>query len=183
MRLPTLRGHTQSGSITLFALIALLLIFLGALYTFRGSLLDTSLTDKAAMRQKNVQASDLALQWIASQIASASQGQPLETIASSQPWFLPAQSNGPVTPDAAYWAACEAGSSSSQVCAQAPMPQGVPQQAWVFVQPTGRTDPYGCNTSAFTALFYNVWVHTQDPRTGVAVDTESLYKLCVANNS
>lgn len=171
--------HRQRGAITLFALVALLLIFLGALYTFRGSLLDTSLTDKASARQKDVQVSDLALQWLTQQMVSTSQGSPLETMATTQPWFLPAQASGAVTPTPAYWSACEQQSTKTQTCAQAVMPSGVPQQAWVFVQPTGRTDPYGCNTSGFVALFYDVWVHVVDPRTNVAADTESLYKLCV----
>ncbi len=173
----------QRGSITLFALIALLLMFLGALYTFRGALLDTSLTDKAAMRQKDVQASDFALQWLTNQIVTTSQGQPLETAATSSAWFLPAQPGGLVTPNAAYWTACKSGGSTTQVCAQVTMPSGVSQQAWAFAQPTGRTDPYGCSSSAFVALFYDLWIHTQDPRTGVSADTESLYKLCIPSGS
>lgn len=175
--------HRQRGSITLFAMIALLLMFLGALYTFRGALLDTSLTDKAAARQKDIQTSDLALQWLTNQIVTVSQNSPLETSATSAPWFLPAQSSGPVTPTTAYWSACEQGGSATQVCAPVTLPSGVPQQAWAFAQPTGRTDAYGCNTSGFVALFYDLWVHVQDPRTGVAADTESLYKLCVPSGT
>jgi len=172
----------QRGAVTLFALIALLLMFLGALYTFRGVLLDTSLTDKAAARQKDVQASDLALQWLTKQIIATSQGSPLETTASGQTWFLSAQPGGAVTPTAAYWSACEQAPSATQTCAQVAMPSGVPQSAWVFAQPTGRTDAYACNTPGFVAIFYDLWVHTVDPRTGVAADTESLYKLCARSN-
>ena len=168
---------SQQGTITLFALIALLLMFLGALYTFRGDLIDTSLTDKAAVRQKNVQVSYMGLQWLTNQIMTASGGNPLEIFAQGQPWYLSTQN--PITPNPQYWSDCRAGWQANAVCASIPMPSGISQQAWGFVQPTGRVDPYACNSPTFTGMFYDVWIHVVDPRTGVAADTESLYKLCV----
>ena len=63
-------GGRQRGAILVYALIALLLIFLGALFALRGGLTDTGLTDRFSERQKNTQASDLALQWISTQIGS-----------------------------------------------------------------------------------------------------------------
>lgn len=172
--------RAQSGSILLFTLIALLLMFLGALYTFRGAMLDTGLTDKAAARQKDIQVSDLALQQITNTMLTTSAGSVLETSASGQPWFLSTQPSGATTPNAAYWQTCIASPSSTQTCAPISLPTSVPQQAWGFVQPTGRTDVYACHTQGLTAVFYDIWVHVVDPRTHVAADTESLYKLCVA---
>jgi hypothetical protein len=175
------RRPRQRGSVTVFALIALLLMFLGALYAFRGTLLDTSLTDKASVLQKNIQASDLALQALAQNIVTTYAGSPLEISAASAPWFNGTAS--PVTPTPNYWAQCQSGSRAQAVCAALPMPAGVPQQAWGFVQPTGRVDPYGCQTQttglAARAVYYDLWVHVVDPRTGVAADTESVYRLCV----
>lgn len=170
--------RSQRGSITVFTLIALLLMFLGALYTFRGALLDTSLTDKAASRLKDVQASDLALQRLTQTIVGAFAGSPLEISAAGQPWFVA----NPVTPTPTYWSACMNNGSG---CVSLPMPSGVPQQAWGFVEPTGRSDANGCKTQTtgvtVRAVYYDLWVHVLDPRTGVAADTESIYRLCVAS--
>lgn len=178
----------QQGSVLFVVLIALLLMFLGALFTFRGALTDTSLTDAFSQRQKNTQASDLALQWIVDQMTQTYQsnpGQLLETAASGKSWFLSTALSAPPTPG--YWATCISASTSSDTCAQvttsqgsAGMANGATQQAWAFVEPTGRTDPSACgDTQGLVARYYDVWVHTVDSRTNVAVDTESLYKLCL----
>ncbi len=174
-----MRPTRQRGSVLLFALIALLLLFIGALFTFRGVLTDTGLTDRFSQRQKNFNASDLALQWIATQIGSAGNTQPLEVSASSQSWFLNVSPGANVQPNAAYWATCIAGSTAQDKCASVPMPTGVGQSAWVFVQPTGRVDPYACNTQGLTAVYYDLWIHTVDARQQSPADVESLYKLCV----
>lgn len=192
MKLPRGGLHrAQSGSMLLVVLIALLLMFLGALFTFRGELTDTSLTDAFSQRQKNTQASELALQWIVAQIAQASQnapGQMLETAASGQPWFLSLSPGTALTqPDPSYWATCIAKPTSTDTCAEvtlnngaAGLPNGATQNAWTFVEPTGQSDSSACgDTQGLVALYYDIWVHTVDPRTGVAVDTEALYKLCL----
>ena len=177
----------QRGSALLFALVALLLVFLGAIFTLRGVLTDSGLTDRFSERQKDVQASDLALQWIANQIAILGTTQALEISATGKTWYLsspppPPVPPPPVPPDwppPAYWQSCSLTSTSTDACVAVPMPAGVPQSALVFVEPTGRVDPYACNTQGLTAIYYDVWIHTTDARGGVSADTESLYKLCV----
>ncbi len=179
---------SQTGSVLFVVLIALLLMFLGALFTFRGALTDTSLTDAFSQRQKNTQASDLALQWVADQITQTSQnspGQLLETAASGKAWFLSTALSA--APNPGYWVTCIASPTSTDTCAQvssnngsAGLPNGATQQAWAFVQPTGRSDSSACgDTQGLVARYYDIWVHTVDSRTNVAVDTESLYKLCL----
>lgn len=174
----------QRGSALLFALVALLLVFLGAIFTLRGVLTDSGLTDRFSERQKDVQASDLALQWIANQIALLGTTQALEISATGQTWYLSSPPVPPLPigwPLPAYWQTCSSSSTrtSTDTCAQVPMPAHVPQSALVFVEPTGRVDPYACNTQGLTAIYYDVWIHTTDARGGVSADTESLYKLCV----
>ena len=181
-RLPGARGSRQRGSILLVSLVALLLLFIGALFTLRGVLTDTALTDAFNERQKATIASDLALQWTVSQIEAtyqASQGHVLEISAAGKPWFL--STAQPQVPDATYWSTCETNPSSTYVCAPVTLANSAPQRAWVFVQPTGRSDPSACgDTQSLTAWYYDIWVHTVDPRTQTGVDTESLFKLCVA---
>ncbi len=153
--------NAQRGSVLLLSLIVLLLMFLGVLFTLRGVLTDTALTDSFSERQKDVQASDLALQWAVSQFKPL---MPLEINAAGQAWWrnvLPAQAQ---QPNSAYWKTCMAGPVGTTTCAQATMPAGVTQTAWWFVQPTGITG------------YYDVWVHTIDARGQVFTDTESVYK-------
>ncbi len=172
-------GGRQRGAILVYALIALLLIFLGALFALRGGLTDTGLTDRFSERQKNTQASDLALQWISTQIGTTGASSPLEISATSQAWFLNVPAAQAVVPTPDYWLTCMAKSTSTDTCAQVTMPSGTTQTAWVFVQPTGRTDTSACNTQGLTAVYYDVWVHTVDARGQVNTDTEAVYKLCI----
>jgi hypothetical protein len=142
------------------------------------------LTDRFSERQKNIQASDLALQWIVSQIGTYGTTQPLEVSAQGQPWFLGVQPANAVTPgvapNASYWSTCMSAATSTDTCAQATLPTSATQTAWVFVQPTGRTDTTACNTLGLTAIYYDIWVHTIDARQQVATDTEAVYKLCIS---
>ncbi len=169
----------QRGSALLFALAALIIIFLGTLFTLRGALTDAGLTNRFSERQKNIQASDLAQQWVVSQIETSASQQPLEISGVGKQWYLSNPLSAP--PGSAtfpnYWTNCETGPSSTDTCAPVPMP-GVPEVAYAFVQPTGRTDPYACQTQGLVAIYYDVWVHTIIAGS-VATDTESLYKLCV----
>ncbi len=167
------------GSALIFTLAALLIIALGTLFTLRGVLTDASLESHFAARQKNIPASDLALQWLVSQIEAQTSEQPLEIDAAGKPWFLATARASP--PDAQYWASCASGVTSTDTCAEATMPAGVPQTAYVFAEPTGRTDPYACNTQGLEAIYYDLWVHTIDDNGAVSTDTESLYKLCALN--
>ena len=177
------RPPSQRGAILIYTLIALLLIFLGALFALRAGVTDTTLTDRFSERQKNTQASDLALQWIVSQIGTTAVSAPLEVSAQGKAWFLDIGAANAKPPTAAYWATCMSGSTSSDTCAQATLttasPSNITQTAWVFVQPTGRTDSQACNTQGLTAVYYDIWVHTLDARQQVTTDTEAVYKLCV----
>lgn len=151
----------QRGSVLLLSLIILLLMFLGALFALRGVLTDTALTDSFSERQKDVQASDLALQWAVSQIKPLI---PLESNAPGQLWWrtvLPTQAQ---QPNQAYWSACMKKPVGTTTCAQATMPNGTPQTAWWFAQPTS------------IAGDYDIWIHTIDARGKVFTDTESLYQ-------
>ncbi len=173
------RSGRQRGAILVYSLIALLLIFLGALFALRGGLTDTGLTDRFSERQKNIQASDLALQWISSQIASTGATSPLELSAGSQTWYRPVAAASASVPDQQYWLTCINNATTTDTCAQATMPTGTSQTAWVFVQPTGRTDTSSCGTSGESAVYYDVWIHTLDARGQVGTDTEAVYRLCV----
>ena len=186
----------QRGSILLYSLVALLLMFLGVLFAMRGSLNDTALTDHYSQRQKNVQASDLALQAIISSDLQpyAAAATELEVAASGQSWFFnaqPAQMVGSANASS-YWCSCMAasagtsttgcgwGGTTTPTCAALPKLAGG-QTAWFFVQPTGRSDGSGCGTSGMTAVYYDIWIHTADPRSQVWADTESVYRLCVSS--
>ncbi len=172
----------QRGSALLFALVALLLVFLGAIFTLRGVLTDSGLTDRFSERQKDVQASDLGLQWIANQIAVLGTTQALEISATGQHWYLSSPPVPPVAadwPPPAYWQNCATTLTPTDTCVSVPMPSSVPQSALVFVAPTGRVDSSACNSEGLTAIYYDIWIHTTDARGGVSADTEALYKLCV----
>jgi Tfp pilus assembly protein PilX len=176
---PAAAPRRERGAILVYALIALLLMFLGALFALRQGLTDTSLTDRFSERQKNTQASDLALQWISTQIGTTGLTSPLEVSASSQSWFRAVPAASAAAPSQSYWQTCMSKSTSTDTCAQASMPTGTTQTAWVFVQPTGRTDTSACNTQGLTAVYYDVWIHTLDARGQVGTDTEAVYKLCI----
>ena len=81
--MPAARRSRQRGSILLVSLVALLLLFIGALFTLRGVLTDTALTDAFNERQKATVASDLALQWAVSQIPRRWAASPAAMISSS----------------------------------------------------------------------------------------------------
>lgn len=199
-------ARTQAGMATLLVLVSLLVLFIGALFAFRADLTDTGLTDHFSQRQQAVISSDLALQWIATQMLDQSGGEALEVTGAGQPWFLsnpPNPSNGgawppanwqactpgdtsstaPVCPAPSYWSSCIAGNSTTDTCASVPMPASTGKQAWGVVIPTGFSDPYACATQGMVAMYYDIWTHVVDPRTQVSADSESLYKLCVISGS
>ena len=186
----------QRGSVLLYALVALLLIFLGALFALRGSVDDTTLTDHFSQRQKNLQASDLALQTVLSSDLApyAAAARELEVAATNQSWFFNTTPGQMVDTSnvAGYWASCIAAANSASAPASGSGWSGTPtatcaalptlaggQSAYFFVQPTGRSDSSGCGTSP--AVYYDIWIHVGDPRGQVWTDTESVYRLCVSS--
>lgn len=165
----------QQGTVTLFVLVALLVLFIGAMFSFRADLIDTGLVDHFAQRQQGVINSDKALQWLSDQILATSGGAPLEIASNAPKWFVsPALGS---TPSAAYWSQCMNNGTGCAPIQSGVLAPGI--QAWTFVQPTGRTDAYGCTTSGTTAVYYDVWMHLLNKRTQTSENIESVYKLCV----
>lgn len=167
----------QVGYILLVVLVALLLMLLGFLFFMRGTFSDAHMTGNVVQRYKDAQAGDLALQIMSSKIAQASNGSPLEITAASQPWYRNV-APGTTAPTAAYWSSCLNGPSGSN-CGQVSLPNGVLYTALAVVQPTGRTDPYACQVSKYTAVYYDLFIHTVEQNGNTSADTESVYKLCV----
>lgn len=167
----------QAGYILLVVLVALLLMLLGFLFFMRGTFSDAHMTGNVVQRYKDAQASDMALQIMSDTIAKASNGSPLEITAASQPWFRNV-APGTTAPNAAYWSSCVGGATGSN-CGQVSLPTGVPYTALAVVQPTGRTDPYACQISKYTAVYYDLFIHTVEQNGNTSADTESVYKLCV----
>ena len=167
----------QSGYILLVVLVALLLMLLGFLFFMRGTFSDAHMTGNVVQRYKDAQASDIALQVLDQKILNASNGSPLEITAASQPWYRNV-APGTTAPTAAYWSSCLNGPSGSN-CGQVSLPNGVLYTALAVVQPTGRTDPYACQVSKYTAVYYDLFIHTVEQNGNTSADTESVYKLCV----
>ena len=176
-RWSTPHRDSQAGYILLVVLVALLLMLLGFLFFMRGTFSDAHMTGNVVQRYKDAQASDMALQIMSNTIAQASNGSPLEITAASKPWYRNV-SPGTAAPTAAYWSSCLNGPSGSN-CGQVPLPNGVPYTALAVVQPTGRTDTYTCQVTGYTAVYYDLFIHTVEQNGNTSADTESVYKLCV----
>lgn len=186
-RLQSRHRSRQGGYVLLLSLITLLVIFLGFLYVLHGTFSDAQMTGNAVQRSKDMQASDLALRTLDHQIAqAASGGQALELAATSQPWWR-AVPPGTAAPTAAYWGSCVGASNPANQCEQVTPPGGgsLPgnYQALAVVQPTGRTDSYSCQIAQYTAVYYDIFIHTAEPNGKTAADTETVYKLCVPTGS
>lgn len=168
-------GARQQGTVTLLVLVALLVLFIGAMFSFRADLIDSGLTDHFAQRQQGIINSDAALQWMSDAIVTAANGRPLEVASNVPKWYLSAPLSG--APTDTYWTTCESANSG---CAQVPSSVLAPgMTAWAFVHPTGRTDAYGCTTSGTTAVYYDVWLNMKNARTKTSESVEAVYKLCV----
>ena len=176
-RLAVPRRESQTGYILLVVLVALLLMLLGFLFFMRGTFSDAHMTGNVVQRYKDAQASDMALQIMSNKISQASSGSPLEITAASQPWYRNV-APGTAAPTAAYWSSCLNGSSGSN-CWQVPLPNNIPYTALAVVQPTGRTDTYACQVTGYTAVYYDLFIHTVEQNGNTSADTESVYKLCV----
>lgn len=175
MRSRSLRS-IQAGSVLLFSLVALLLIYLGVLFALRGGLNDSGLTDHFAQRQGAVQGSDLALQSIITNTL-AKYTAPLEVSANSQAWFFNAPAGHLVNAGdvAAYFCQCITKSAScgwndtstTPTCPSTPLTLASGQTAYFFVQPTYMNSPGGEP--------YDIWIRTIDARNQVSTDVEALF--------
>ena len=167
----------QSGYILLVVLVALLLMLLGFLFFMRGTFSDAHMTGNVVQRYKDAQASDIALQVLDQKILNASNGSPLEITAAGKSWYRNVATGTPA-PTASYWSSC-VGAAAGSNCAQLSLPPGVFYTAYAVVQPTGRTDAYACQVTGYTAVYYDLFIHTVEQNGNTSADTESVYKLCV----
>uniref|UniRef100_E6PKK5 Tfp pilus assembly protein PilX n=1 Tax=mine drainage metagenome TaxID=410659 RepID=E6PKK5_9ZZZZ len=182
----------EQGFVLLLTLITLLVLLFGVLFTMRGTLLQTAMTGNTMQRQKDVQASDLALRQVqqviiqtANQSGSptaleiSANGQPWFYIPTTTPWSVPGTSAAPT-----YWSTCAAAGTCETVAQAAqglnppPPPLAGGYLAWVTVVPTNLpTDAYSCPTG-LTANYYDIFLRTQEANATTAVNTETVFKLC-----
>ncbi len=181
----------QGGYVLFVSLIALLVLYLGFLYFIHGTLSDAQLAGNAVQRSKNLQASDLALRAVTQQINQvAAGGQMLEIAATSQPWWR-SVNPGTTLPDATYWSQCAQSTDPTARCEQVAAPTGgsLPgtyanqYQSLAVVQPTGRFDSYSCQIPQYTAVYYDIVIHTAEANGRTSADIETVYKLCVPSGS
>lgn len=173
----------QRGDILLVTMVFLLLALLAVLTAMRSGIVDTQLAGNNLARQRDVQVADIALRQIESQINSASAGMPLETSASTQPWYRDV-SAGAAAPTAAYWNDCLGNSAAASRCGSLAVTIGgsaLPYTAYAVVQPTGRSDGTACTlgtSGQFTANYYDVFIHVAEANGATAVNTETIYRIC-----
>lgn len=168
------RSPEQQGYVLLLTLITLLVLLFGVLFTMRGAALQTVMTGNTVQRQKDVQASDIALRVIQQTLTNASNnagGVALEYISPQPAWFSsPSNSTAAwwPTPSAAYWTqAINAGTAYS-----VPLPAGTSAHAWALVVSANLPpDSAGCS-------FYDIFIHTIEANNVTAANTEALFKLC-----
>lgn len=179
-----LKRGRQDGYVLLLTLITLLVLLFGILFTMRGTLLQTEMTGNTLQRQKDVQASDLALRITQRTILTTTQQgtQSLEATAIGQPWFfVPQVTTAPwPAPDASYWAACNA-KSTTQPCGTVPgMPAGYTGQVIVVPTnlPSGGPSACGGNPS-YTARYYAIFLHTIEPNGQTSATTQTVFRLCI----
>ena len=151
----------------------------------RGAIVDSQVTGNNLAKQKDVQASDIALRKVAQQIVAAYAGRPLELSANGQVWWrdVPA---GTAAPDPAYWAACLGNADTTKRCAQYPLTLNgapLPYSALVVVQPTGRSDSTECLSNAvpFLAVYYDIFVNVTETTGVTGATTETVYRLCTSS--
>lgn len=104
----------EGGYVLLLTLITLVVLLFGVLFTMRGSLLQSVMTGNTAQRQKDVQASDMALRQVQQAIIQTASDVPLEVAASGASWFyVPPNTGSPwavpgSSPAPSYWQNCQA---------------------------------------------------------------------------
>ena len=187
-------ANAQGGYVLLLTLITLVVLLFGALFTMRGTLLQTIMAGNTAQRQKNVQSSDMALRLMQQQIITVSQAQgdvPLEIAATtanapwffvpagSTPWPLPGNANGA---SANYWSVCGPKNAAAPCWPIPNMPAGY--QALAVVVPTNLpvSDSACLDAGQRVATYYNIFIHTAEANGKTAVNTSTIFRLCTPNS-
>jgi Tfp pilus assembly protein PilV len=191
----------QQGFVLLLTLITLLVLLFGVLFTMRGTLLQTAMTGNTMQRQKNVQASDLALRQVQQaiiQTANSAGDVPLEIAATGKAWFYIPPNTSQVWPvpgtgtgaPASYWQTCQSAgtcdtvANAASVISPAPPALANGYTALVTVVPTNQpNDAYSCGNTGFTATYYDIFLHTQEANATTAANTETVFKLCTPGSS
>jgi Tfp pilus assembly protein PilX len=188
----------EQGYVLLLTLITLIVLLFGALFTVRGTLLQSIMTGNTLQRQKGVQISDAAIRQIQQLIIQTAQGAgnvPLEIAANGKPWFYIPPATTPATPwaspglatgvNATFWQTCVSAGSCDTVANAAqgitPTPPSLPAgyTALVTVVPTNLpVDAYSCGNTGYVATYYNIFLNTQEENGTTRANTETLFKLC-----
>lgn len=171
----------QSGEALIFTLLALVVIFLGFLYTMRNVMSNSVMSGNNLTRQKNVQVADIALRNLQQLIFDNYGDQPLELSGTGQTWWRTVAANTVVPPT--YWASCAGNSDTAARCGSVPVAIGTSTlgyTAYAVVQTTGRTpDPYACHLQNFSAYYYDIYIHVVESSGVTSATTETVHKLCV----
>jgi Tfp pilus assembly protein PilX len=181
-------AHRQRGDILLVTLIFLLVFLLGLVVSTRDGAVTTLATGNTLARQKNVQITDIVLRQLETQLLNTSNGMPLETAATGQPWWrvVPA---GTAAPAASYWDSCLGNNSTASRCGSISASvngQALPYTAYVAVQPTGRWDSTSCGlgpSPPFIAAYYDVFIYVKESNGATAANTETVFRLCTRSQS
>jgi Tfp pilus assembly protein PilX len=179
----------ERGEILLFTLVALLLCLVGLIYAMRDTIITTLVTGNNLAKQKNVQASDIALQRIQSHVDGVITvtGMDLPFSAAGEGWFRAIDPNAavptqPLAPDAEYWAQCTAGGGLTARCSTETL-AGIGRKAKFVVQPTGRGDELGCpvkdGAPSLMAVYYDIFVYVEEANQATSATTHTEYKVCV----
>lgn len=177
------RQPRQAGEALILTLLVLVVLYLGFLYTMRFVMSDAQMAGNNLALQKNTQSADIALRNLEDVIYQASNLVPLEINATGQPWYR-VVAPGTAGPDAAYWKACLGNASAANRCGSVNVAignTGLPFTAKAVVQPTGRTDAYGCEVGTLSALYYDVFLNIQESSAATSAAIETVVKLCVQN--
>ncbi len=185
------RRAAQNGYVLLLTLISLLVLLFGVLFTMRGTLLQSVMTGNTLQRQKDVQASDLALRQVEQAIVTTVQGAgdvPLDVAAASKKWFYTPPGPGawaapgdPTGVTAGFWATC-LGNGNCDTLANVVGTVAAPLSGdpiLVTVVPTNQPpNQFACGTTGFTASYYDIFLHTAEANGTTAANTETVFKLC-----
>ncbi|MBV8469988.1 MAG: hypothetical protein JOY60_09040 [Burkholderiaceae bacterium] len=188
LNIPARSRRSQAGYTLLLVLFTMTALLFGALFTMRGTILQTVMAGNTLQHQKNQQASDMALRLVENLIITTSQGAgstPLEISAGAgQPWYYTPTTTPWTVPSTTFWSSCIAASQCGSI---ANVPNGY--QVYAVVVPSNLpVDPYNCGTSGLTAVYYDIFLSTMEPNfssSGTAATTssvtESIFKLCVVS--
>lgn len=210
-RAPTYaRRPSQRGDVLLFVLVSLLILLLGALYLMREQFNDSFFAGNSLQRQKNVHVADqalaLAFEEIERTLRATDGGMTLDVAvkvsADQANWFLsPTGSEAWPAPGAlesineGYWSLCSernADKPCTKLCSDASQqlpcdPAQLPAYyvATMVVVPTNlHPDVHLCATTGYVAMFYSVFVHVQEAKSGkqlgpTSATVESVFRQCV----